>query len=142
MRGDYMDKIQVSKEEFDALNELATYKRDLARNIELYIQNSHRWSSDYKPLRLMGFEKFVKCLVQGYKIEFNMNVRKEIGRITIDYNYDNVELLKTKTDEIIYLKARNGFNSTAAGLTISETKELIKGLQGLLDQLKLIRSDI
>jgi hypothetical protein len=139
-----MGKIQVSKEEFEALdNYLSSSTVNIGEQINYYIKYSDGWDNAYKSLRKMGFEKFVKCLVQGYEIEFNTDLSVYVGNVKIAYNYNIVESLRNANAPIFIAISNGAINkSYTYSLTINDMYTLINGLQELLNQLKLIRSDI
>jgi hypothetical protein len=132
-----LGKEQVTLKEKKALDTfLENRGSNLQYLIEYYIGDSFNWDVEYKPLKLMAFDKFVKCLVNGYEIKFDdeleFNIPVDLGNINVSYNYEIEELFKNIDKEVIYLSVKE----KSAGLTIEQTKELIKCFHSLIQQIE------
>lgn len=63
-----MSKVKVSAAEGQALSDYRGTK-SLEYDVNYYIQNNKDWRDDFKPLKDMGFDKFVAALVNGWEVE-------------------------------------------------------------------------
>ncbi|WP_090573895.1 hypothetical protein [Paenibacillus sp. OV219] len=63
-----MSKVKVSAVEAKEL-EWITAHGDTERCIKEYIEYGHTWNKYLKPLKDMGFDKFVAAVVNGWEVE-------------------------------------------------------------------------
>lgn len=138
-RSDKMVKEQVTLKEKEALDIYLTYNKIKQDAILMYIRESSNWKREYLPIRQMDFEKFAKCILNGYEIKFDDSLNYEIRctdgeTINIGYNYAKSHL-KNK-DNIIYFKFANSFPTE---LTVENANKLIDGLKTLIQQLDLLK---
>lgn len=138
-----MEKEKVTKKQFDALENFCN-GRNKETVIKGWLRSSHTWNSDYKPLREMGLEKFVKCAINGYEMEFDIKYQNNMSNIgnynkatKVKYNFDNMHQLKYEKNPIIIY-----FGNEYASFTIAEAKEFVSNINKQLTHLSQIRSDI
>jgi hypothetical protein len=62
-------KEKVTKEQAEALKKYKNPLGSIQVDIEYYLENKNYFKSVFIPLKEMGFEKFVRCLVNGYEVE-------------------------------------------------------------------------
>jgi hypothetical protein len=68
-------KEKVTKEQGKALEIYFTCHHTLKDKISIYLKESHGWNDGFLPLTEMGFDKFVRCLVNGYEVELTKEER-------------------------------------------------------------------
>jgi hypothetical protein len=76
-------KEKVTKSEAEALEKYMSIRGSLEKHIDFYLKSSTTWTVAYLPLVKMGFDKFVRCLINGYEVELT---RKERA---LDYYLDS-----------------------------------------------------
>lgn len=71
-----MNKIILTKAQDVAIRKFThEHTRDKQQVILGYINNSHGWAAEYKPLADMGFDTFVLALYNDYEIEKDLDER-------------------------------------------------------------------
>jgi hypothetical protein len=141
----------VTKEEFYALDAYTTYEggSDLNRLIQRYFATSHTWENTYKPLKDMGLEKFIKCIISGYKLKFddtlelNLNTSYDLRkkRVNVKYNVNEDSIKGYSRKIFLEITEGDNYKSACTGLTIEQAKELAGFLNKLIDQLSLLEGD-
>lgn len=121
-----MPKVKVTSEEKEALDTFLSTNSNIGENITYYVNYSKSFSNAYKPLKDMGLEKFVKCLMDGYELEMPPSPKYFRNGIDISYNKTDNDLLNFPGREI-YINAPN------KGMDIEETKEVCKALNELIN---------
>lgn len=76
-------KAEVSLKEAEALDDFTSCHRGKSpeQTIAYYVEHSNMWASEWKPLREMGAERFVRAILNGYKLAeptFNVGFDKVV----------------------------------------------------------------
>lgn len=131
-----MEKVLLTRDEISALKSFQG--DDLKNDISYYIECSEGFDSNYKLLKNMGFEKFVKALIIGYKEKLP---KFNIGEFHLAFNYEEMEYIKSGEDAIYYEIKNNEFDNPYGSISIEKTKEIIKALEELVNYYEMYKEN-
>jgi hypothetical protein len=90
-------KEKVTKEQAKALSAFLEIEQILSERVKEYLQYVDTWKDFYLPLKEIGFDKFVRCLVNGYEVELTKEEKALNYYKTLD-NYPSLFAIKRILD--------------------------------------------
>lgn len=146
-----MTKVFLPKEVAEAVEKIWDGAKGSNLVKHLYLNNWGTLSLEYPEESVILSEyanenpvNYMQALVQGYEIDFNdaMQFIVKDSTSVLDLSFDtNKENLKV-TSCPIYIGISEAGKINAIALTIDQAKEVINGLQSLLQELNKVRTDI
>jgi hypothetical protein len=123
-----MSKVVVTAEEFKALDYFVGNEgKDLEHIIKIYLKYNDVWSDPYVPLREMGFQKFVECLISGYE-------KEQIEPLKIFSFTQGIEISEGNSPSTVNLEIKDGNRNAGISLFLEEVEHVAKWLNKFISE--------